>query len=269
VTQGASPRPVEEPVGLRRLLPTPGELSSAEATSGLGLAELAPADRPYLVLNMIASLDGRATLDGRTAGLGTGADRELFHGLRTQVDAVMAGAGTVRAERYGRIVRDHARRERRRREGLAEDPLACVVSGRLDGLAEVPLFGAPEQRVLVLTASEDALPATAARVEYVRGRPAGWPPGRVDLVEALGRVRTEWGVRSLLGEGGPRLNAELLHAGLVDELFLSLAPKLVGGRDPLTIVEGAVLPQPVELDPVSVLERDGELYMRLRIRRPA
>jgi 2,5-diamino-6-(ribosylamino)-4(3H)-pyrimidinone 5'-phosphate reductase len=267
MNQGAASAAGGEPVRLRRLLPEPGELSSEEATSALRLGELAPPERPYLVLNMISSLDGRATLAERTAGLGGRADRELFHGLRTQADAVMAGAGTVRKERYGRMVRDAERRARRRREGLDEDPLAVVVSGRLTGLADAPLFEAHEQRIAVLTAADDELPPTEAHVEYVRARAAGGAPGRVDLAHALARLRVEWGVRSILCEGGPTLNSDLLHAGVVDELFLSLAPKLLGGEAPLTIVDGSSLPEPVELAPMSAFERDGELFLRLRVHR--
>ena len=213
---------------------------------------------------MVASLDGKATLGGRTAGLGGRADRELFYGLRTQVDAVMAGAGTVRTERYGRLVRDPALRERRRREGLAEDPLACVVSGSLEGLDDLPLLTSPEQRVLVITGAEGERVAEE-RAEHLRTPAPEGAPGRVDLAAALARLRSDLGVRSLLCEGGPHLNAELLRAGLVDELFLSLAPKLVGGADALTIVAGAALPEPLALAPVWLLEHEGEMFLRLRV----
>jgi riboflavin biosynthesis pyrimidine reductase len=90
-------------------------------------------------------------------------------------------------------------------------------------------------------------------------------PGRVDLAAALARLRSDLGVRSVLCEGGPHLNAELLRAGLVDELFLSLAPKLLGGADALTIVAGAALPEPLGLTPVWLLEHEGELFLRLRV----
>src|SRR5215212_2961959 len=115
-------------VDLRRLHPDPALVTTEEATSGLRLGELAPADRPYLVLNMVSTLDGRIAIDGRSGPIGDEADRELFHGLRTQADAVMVGAGTIRAERYGRIVRKPERREQRVAGGLAADPLAVVVS---------------------------------------------------------------------------------------------------------------------------------------------
>ncbi len=250
---------------LRRLVPGPDPLTAGEAMAGLGLGDLAPPERPYLVLNMVATLDGKAALGGRTAGIGGPADRELFHHLRTQADAVMAGAVTLRAERYGRIVRHPALREKRAREGLETDPLACVVSASLDGLAELPLLAVPEQRVAVLTGASGELPPREARVEYVRAGRAEADGGEVDLRVALGRLRAEWGVRSVLCEGGPTLNAGLLRAGLVDELFLSLAPKLAGGADALTIVAGAQLPGLPELELVWLLERHGELFLRLRL----
>jgi riboflavin-specific deaminase-like protein len=261
----ASPDP-EAPVPLRRLLPDLATLTADEAVTGLGLGDHARPERPYLVLNMVATLDGKATLGGRTAGIGGPADRELFHQLRTQADAVMVGAGTLRAERYGRIVREPTLREKRRREGLDPDPLACVVSASLDGLVELPLFGLPEQRVAVLTAASGELPPREARVEYVRGRPGEGDGGQVDLRAAFGRLRKEWGLRSILCEGGPTLNAELLHAGLVDELFLSGAPKLAGGANALTIVAGEELPEPVALELVWLLESHGELFQRWRVR---
>ena len=215
---------------------------------------------------MVATLDGKATLGGRTAGIGGPADRELFHHLRTQADAVMVGAGTLRTERYGRIVREPALRGKREREGLDADPVACLVSASLDGLAELPLLAVPEQRVAVLTAAAGELPPGEAKVEYVRAGPAEGGGGRVDLRAALARLRAEWGLRSILCEGGPTLNSELLRTGLVDELFLSVSPKLAGGAEALTIVAGKALPEPVELEVVWLLEHHGELFGRWRVR---
>lgn len=259
----------EPSVRLRRLLPAPGSATPAEVASGLRLAELASPERPYLVLNMVATLDGKAALGGRTAGIGSRADRELFHHLRTQADAVMAGAGTLRAERYGRLVREPARRDKRRREGLAPDPLACVVSASLAGLEDLPLLAAPEQPVVVLTGGEGEIAPTPARVRYVRAAAREGSGGAVDLAAALRSLRVEHGVRSIVCEGGPTLNAELLRANLVDELFLSVAPKLVGGAQALTIVAGAALPEPAELELVWLLEHEGELYLRLRVEHAA
>ncbi len=128
-----------------------------------------PPDRPYLVLNMVATLDGRVAIDGRSGPIGDEADRELFHALRTQADAVMVGAGTMRTERYGRIVRRPELREQRVEQGLEADPLAVVVSARLRLPADLPLLQDEHSTVCVLTASDDELPPTPAAVHYLRG----------------------------------------------------------------------------------------------------
>jgi riboflavin-specific deaminase-like protein len=221
-----------------------------------------------VVLNMVATLDGRATLAGRSGQLSDAADRVLFHGLRTVVDAVMAGAGTVRAESYGPIVRDPERRRARRALGLSEQPLACVVSHSLVLPPDLPLLGDPNSRVVFLTSSRATLPtAAAATLEYVRAPDA---EGSLDLGAALAELYERLHVRTLLCEGGPHLNAALLAAGAVDELFLSLAPLLAGEdaareRAPLRILAGLGFDPPRALSLLSVLEHDSRLFLRYRL----
>lgn len=213
---------------MRRLCPDPAEVGVLEA-----LEDFPPPashqGRPFVALNMVASADGRAAVDGRTSPLSGPSDRAMFHGLRERVDCVMVGAGTVRAEGYGRIIKDPDARARREGLGLDSEPLTAVVSRSGD----VPLERA-----------------------VVGDEPAG-------LLHAL---EAEHGVRSVLCEGGPMLNRHLLAQGLVDELFLTMSAQLVAGEDPLTIVRGAPLESPVELGLVWVLEGDGDLLLRWRLR---
>jgi riboflavin-specific deaminase-like protein len=248
---------------LRRLYPDPAEVTPTEAVRGLGLADLAPPDRPYLVLNMVSTLDGRVAIDGRSGPIGDEADRELFHALRTQADAVMVGAGTLRTERYGRIVRRPELREQRVEQGLEPDPLAVVVSSRLHLPPDLPLLQDPDSAVCVLTASDEELPATPARVQYLRGSERG----ELRLRPLLERLRSELGVRSILCEGGPTLNDSLVREGLVDELFLSLAPKLAGGP-PLTVLAAEPLNEVIVANLVTLLEHDGHLFGRYRLQDP-
>jgi riboflavin-specific deaminase-like protein len=241
------------------LLPDRRDTSPAELASGLRLGERAPAERPYLALNMVSTLDGKATIDWRTKGLSTELDRQLFHHLRTQADAVMIGAGTARVERYGRITKTEELRDKRVREGLVADPLAVVVSGRLDLPADLPLLQEADQGVVIATGSDATLEGTTAPVEYLRVGD--------DLPLLMARLREDHGVRSILCEGGPTLNSFLLAAGLVDELFLTLHPKLSGGAAALTIVAGRDLVEPAELGLVSLAEGEGDLFTRWRITR--
>jgi riboflavin-specific deaminase-like protein len=267
----SQPKPAGEPAMFRRLLPAGEAAGASQIVDSFELAERAQtvAARPYLILNMVSTLDGRASIGGRSGPIGNRADRELFHALRASVDAVMAGAGTVRVERYGRIIPNATTRERRVARGLVEEPLACIVSARLTLPDDLPLLNEPAARVAIVTPSAASLTGTSAQIEYVR---AG-SDGRLDLRLAMRELSERFGVRTLLCEGGPHLNAELLQAGLVDELFLSLAPKLTGGEDvtgeALRIVAGATFEQPLELELLGALENESDLFLRYGVRRSA
>jgi riboflavin-specific deaminase-like protein len=241
---------------MRRLLPDPGPTTVDEQLGEYRPWELEHEERPFLAMNFAATVDGRATIGGVSGPIGSDTDTAMLAGLRTRFDAVMIGAGTMRAERYGRLASKQETRERRERVGLPGDPLMVIVSGRLDLPWDAPLFS-DGGRVLILTASKDEPPPTATSVQVVRHQ------DRVDLAAALGLLRREHGVRALLCEGGPRLHAQLQAAGLVDELFLTIAPKLNGGAGPPSVLEGE-LPEVVPLQLAWLLEEEGELFARYR-----
>jgi riboflavin biosynthesis pyrimidine reductase len=188
---------------MRRLLPDPGETSVEEQLAGYRPTEHAGEDRPFVAMNFVATVDGRATIEGRSGPIGSDADSAMLVGLRKRFDAVMIGHGTKRVEGYDEIGRR----------------LVVVESG---------------------------------------------PEGRADLPALLRSLREE-GVEALLCEGGPTLHGSLQAAGLVDELFLTIAPKLSGGGVPPRILEGE-LDDVVPLELVWLLEDEGELFARYRRR---
>jgi riboflavin-specific deaminase-like protein len=219
--------------------------------------ERAPADRPYVFLNMVESVDGRAAIDGRAQALGSETDTLLLTELRTIADAVLIGSGTLRAESYGLLVGNPERVARRAAAGRTPTPVAVLLSLALDLPWDAGLFAAAGQPVLIYTASDATPPAVAAEVEVVHV-PHASPE------ESLRDLRSR-GVRALLCEGGPRLNRSLLGAGLVDELFLTLSPKLAGNAVAPRIVEGRDLDAPVDLALEWVLRHDDELFLRYRV----
>jgi riboflavin-specific deaminase-like protein len=243
---------------VRRIVPDIGETTVAEAVAELDFVSQVRHDRPHVATNFALTLDGHATIEGRSGKIGSDADTAMLVGLRTRVDAVMIGAGTMRAERYGRIVADQAKRERRERHGLPHDPLMVLVSGRLDLPWDAPLFTDGRSRVLVFTYSDADPPETASSVRVERH------DGAVDLRAALEFLRRERGVRALLSEGGPRLHAQLLDAGLVDELFVTHAPKLAGGSGPGLVVDLDARVRDLELAWLLHEESTGELFARYR-----
>jgi riboflavin-specific deaminase-like protein len=242
---------------MRRVLPDSGPTTVEEQLGELDLVGQTHEHRPYVVTNFAVTIDGRATLHGRSGAIGSDTDTQMLVGLRTKVDAVMIGAGTMRVERYGRAVPDPEKRAQRERRGLQHDPLFVIVSGRLDIPWDAPLFTEGGGRVLIFTASEAEPPQTQTPVRVIRH------DGHVDLAAALAHLRTERGVRAVLCEGGPRVHAQLIDAGLVDELFVTHAPKLAGGEGPGLAVGLSERERPLEL--VWLLDEGGELFGRYRV----
>lgn len=247
-----------------RLLPAPGTVDSAELLRDLGLAARAHPDRPYVVMDFAATADGRVAIDGRSGAIGDDGDREIFRRLRIQPDALLVGTGTLEAERYSRAVRRADLLAAREAIGLVPDPPMVTVtrSGRLP--LEIPLFQDPAAHVIVYTEAGDAVraPDVPARVEVHALDPRSDGPL---LTAALRHLRHHHGIRSLLCEGGPSLFGGLLGEGLVDELFLTLAPQLSGGGTAPSLTAGDALPSPADLRLVWALERSGSLYLRYAV----
>lgn len=241
----------------RRLLPEPGTVDLEPLLDGLALSMQAPQDRPYVIVNFVMTTDGRATLRGRSGPLGDEGDHALFHGLREQVDAMLAGTVTLRTERYGRVLGRPERRRRRVERGLTAEPLACIFTRSGDVPTDIPLFEEPEARIVIFSPTEIDTERCDATIDIVR-----LDPTELTLTTALRRLRSDFGIRSLLCEGGPTIFGALLQEGLVDELFLTLAPKLAGGGRGPTISSGPELADPSPVRIKWLLEREGSLFLR-------
>jgi riboflavin biosynthesis pyrimidine reductase len=243
---------------VRRLVPPPsGQVDLVEAYA----PPETPPDRPFVRCNMISSIDGAIAVEGRSGMLGGPADRRVFATLRSLADVILVGAGTVRAEGYGPARLGADGRAAREQRGQAPLPPIAVVtsSAHLDWSA--PFFTEAGARPLVLTSSEGAERAGGRAREVADVIVAG--QRGVDLPAAVALLHGR-GLRHVLGEGGPGLNAELAAAGLLDELCLTMAPRLVGGAGP-RVLAGEELRPPVDLELVQLLEEDGFLFYRFRL----
>lgn len=245
----------------RQLLPEPARLQVQDALDALAPVKPRSEERPYVLVNFIASADGRSAFQGRSGGLGDEGDRAMFHGLRERVDAVLVGTRTATVEGYGRILGRPERRQRRAAAGRAPEPLACLVSRSGSLPVNGPLFAEPEARILLFCSEEPDLDGARAQIEVIE-----LDQGQLTLTTALRRMRSDYGVEMLLCEGGPTMFGSLLDEGLVDELFLTVAPKLTGGGTAPTITSGSELIEPLELELIWVLERADSLYLRYRVR---
>jgi riboflavin biosynthesis pyrimidine reductase len=226
-----------------------------DLVAGLGLRDGRPAGaRPRVVADMIAAVDGRAALQGRSVGLGHPADRALLRELRTGVDAILVGTSTMRAERYANLL-DEGQRAARVDLGLPEHPTVVTVSRALDLPVDVGLFSEPGRSIVAYTESDAAAPEVGADLEVVR-----MGPGTLALPALLEDLGAR-GVRGVLCEGGPTLLRELVAQGGLDDLLLTVAPLLVAGDAP-SILEGAVaLPAAARLSLADVHRAGDHLFL--------
>jgi riboflavin biosynthesis pyrimidine reductase len=187
----------------------------------------------YLRANVVMTLDGSATgPDARSGSINDDADARVFALLRALADVVVVGAGTARVEGYRALDTPARWRALRGSLGLAEHPTLVVVSGSL-ALPEA-LFGAgPDAGPVLVITTEDADPRRADLLRTRLGPGAVLTAGRsgLDLDAAVEQLAGR-GLRRVLVEGGPRLLGQVVHAGLLDELCLTMSPLLVGGDGP-------------------------------------
>lgn len=213
----------------------------------------------HLALCMVASADGAVAVDGVSGGLGGPADLRALSRLRGANDVSLVGAGTVRDERYRPLAGSPQRQADRTARGLRHAPRLAIVTGSGYMPSDLPVFEDPAEVPLILTGTDadpDALTALEGRAELhvlTTARPT--PAAIVERLAALGLPR-------VLCEGGPRLNQTMLTAGLVDEVFLTVAPTLVGGDAARIIAGDQETTTPLEL--VSVFEHAGDLLLRYR-----
>ena len=244
-----------------RLWPEPAsDITLDEAMSSFQLPE-PPSDRPLVAMNMVTSIDGRAQLAGSAEGLGSRADRRLLRLYRAAFDAVGSGAGTLRAAgAWLRVGDDLA--ARRAGEGRSPNPVGVVVAGSEPVPTDARWFAGDESRILVVGAA-NPLTEGPAGTDLLRA-----PDDRPHPRWVLDRL-AERGIRSLLLEGGPHLNAAFLAADVIDEVYWSIGAHLLG-TDALPMIAPIDGGSPFASEPrrgrlVSVVRHGDELFLRYRL----
>jgi 2,5-diamino-6-(ribosylamino)-4(3H)-pyrimidinone 5'-phosphate reductase len=247
-----------------RLYPPPGrQVTAIYEDVDLPPSEVHDAARPYVIVNMISSVDGRTSMGGKAAGIGSNIDRRVMRTLRSKADAVMIGAGTLRAERLSLGLDPST--------GVPP-PLAVIVTdtGNIPLEENLIVEGGQEVLILLSDAVSKRVVDRLRKLAEVMRAPAD-STGAVDLDRALQTLRAERGVAFLVVEGGPGLNHALISRHLVDEFFLTLAPELLGGTaaEALASLEGPEIPvrdRPT-LELVSIHMADGEVFLRYSLAR--
>jgi riboflavin biosynthesis pyrimidine reductase len=211
----------------------------------------------WLRVNFISSIDGAATSGGLSAGLGMPADHRVFNLLRRLTDVVLVGAGTVRAEGYGPMRVGEADAAWRTDAGLPAHPVFAIVSGCLDLDPASPIFTDAPVRPIVITTDRAPGGARAALARVADVLVCG--DTALDL-HSMRTQLTDRGLAQIHCEGGPSLFGALTAAGAVDELCLTMSPRLEAG-DSGRINTGPT-PEPLAMELAHVLRSDDALLLR-------
>ena len=213
-----------------------------------------------LRVNFVESIDGAATVDGRSGGMSGPADKRRFEVLRRVADAVIVGAGTVRIEGYGPLRVSDASADWRTAHGMSAHPVFVIVSRSLQLDPASRIFTEARVRPVIVTTASASNAAARSRFDAVADLIAIGDEA-VDLSGAVAALHAR-GLNRLLCEGGPSLFGSLLAADLVDELCITIAPQLNSG-DSRRIVDGA--PEAARaMRLLEVLESGSELLLRYR-----
>ena len=226
-------------------------------------------NRPFVLINMAMSADGKiAPPHRRFVAFGSRRDHKNLLALRATADAVMCGARTVDSAPVTLDSGGAAYERRRLRGGLAKQNLRIVVSGSGSVDPGAAIFRHPGSPLIVLSSGQ-APKSRLAKLKRLADCVKVCGKNRVALGQALGWLRRDWAVKRLLCEGGGELNFELLRLGLVDELHLTICPKIIGGKDAPTIADGdgfARLAKAANLKLTRQRRVGDELFTTWRIR---
>jgi len=248
---------------MQQVFPLPGrDLDVEEVYRDLSFPG-PPPGRPYVLLNFVSTIDGQTTLGkGGATGIGSKTDHRLMRRLRVTADALLHGAGTVSKDNFPPMVPADLEGERIER-GLTAQPFGVVVSASGNLRPENRYFTRPGSVIL----TSDQQVGRLVAIFGDRAEVVGCGDGRVDLGYGLGALRDRFGVRVLLCEGGPKLTHDLVAEGYLDEIFLTVAPKLAGDPNALRLLDGHAF-RPDSLPRAElrhILIEDSELFLRYRL----
>lgn len=217
-------------------------------------------DRPWVMLNMVASLDGGTAVDGKSSSLGDHDDMQVFKAIRAVPDVILVGSGTVGAEDYRPVSLDEARRGRRLEMGMTATPTLAIVTGRLSIDPEARVFSNPDYKAMIITGTR-ADPTRLMMLGDAADVAILDDLSPASILQHLGAA----GV--VLLEGGPTLNGDFAKAGLIDEINLTIAPSVLSGES-RRIISGDALDPPMEMTVDRVLHGDDALFVRYLRKQP-
>lgn len=193
---------------------------------------------PFIFVNMAMTADGKiATANRAVHSFGSARDLRHLYELRATADAIINGARTVEISETTMGNGGENFRKLRLKNGLAEFPLRLIASGSGSIDPNAKIFQKRFSPIIVLT-TQRASGKKLSRLRELADEVKIFGETEIDFPSVLPWLRTKWNVKRLLCEGGGELNDALFHANLVDEIHLTICPKIFGGRAAPTIADG-------------------------------
>jgi 2,5-diamino-6-(ribosylamino)-4(3H)-pyrimidinone 5'-phosphate reductase len=223
-------------------------------------------DRPFVYINMATTVDGKITSAAREyPRFASERDRRNMDILRARADAILVGAGTIRADNPSLLVRDDGMRQYRRSLGKPRGPMKVLVTAGAAVGTDCRFFNEEDGGARLVATTEEApaknIAAFEGKAEVLR-----IGSGAVDLPALLAELKRR-GVHKLLAEGGGEMNWQLIHEDLVDEIFITVAPSLLGGRDAPTAVEGdgLTMERQIRMRLLEMRREEDEIFCRYEV----
>lgn len=216
--------------------------------------------RPYVILNAAMTLDGKIATSSGDSKISSGKDLERVHRLRSKVDAVLVGINTVLA--------DDPMLTARGVNGRKRSPVRVVVDSRARINLNSRMMRSCDRVPTVIASSAQASRAKLEKMMAYGAVPVVLGKKRVDVARLLSFLKKYCGISKLLVEGGGEINWSMLSKGLVDEVIVTVAPRMVGGRRAITLVEGggfAKIGGGVKLKLNRVRKNGNELVLFYRV----
>ena len=218
--------------------------------------------RPWILLNMVNSVDGFISFEGRAGGLSGPADKNVYQIIRGLADIILVGAGTVRAENYQAPKTPEGNlAELRESRGQEKRPRIAVLSGELNLDPDMGLFAErhPADKPPLIYTKRESLKKNASQFTS-SAEIVDFPEEELNVSRVLEDLLNK-DAKIVVCEGGPNLNAHLLAAGVIDEFCLSVSPRAVGGEDPAVFLNQPV-DSPTELSLDRILLEEEFLFCR-------
>lgn len=234
---------------------------------------------PYVAINMVSTLDGKVSIDGKAGPIGSPVDRRVMRNIRCAADAILVGAGSIRAEEMSLGVPEDLSKKRRK-SGRPGQPLSVVLAGSASLPLHRKIFTPNPQgkdtRIVVMAGDSTPKSTLEEASELGVCVISVDQPGRPSPVQVLRLLHEQHSVRSILVEGGPSVNTSFLSAGKVNDLFLTLSPKIPTNNDEAPSISAALprealtlgLALGLTLTSVHFCPRESELYLRYSLERP-